>query len=135
MRLRGGSKSRRGRESGCGLAEGLFRMSGIVKAYVAGEEDTPVDAAGRSAQIPGDPWDYGKTGAMEPPYNLDALALFLEINTWHYRAVKAKAVSTAGLGFDFVVPEGVKEPDPENKRVLQEFFAFPNPDMTWSEIL
>ena len=40
-----------------------------------------VDAAGRSTQLPEDSWDYNKTGAKEPPYNLDALCVFLEINT------------------------------------------------------
>ncbi len=88
-----------------------------------------------STQLPEDTWDYDKTGAKEPPYNLDALCLFLEINTWHYRCVKAKAISTAGLGYDFVVPEGVKEPDPAHKRVLQEFFGHPNDEMMWGEIL
>ena len=81
-------------------------MAEIVKATVLGDDDGSIDAAGRSTQLPEDTWDYGKTGAKEPPYNLDALALFLEVNTSHYRCVKAKAISTAGLGFDFVVPEG-----------------------------
>ena len=110
-------------------------MADIVKADIVGAEESGVDAAGRSTQLPEDTWDYDKTGAKEPPYNLDALALFLEINTWHYRCVKAKAISTAGLGFDFVVPEGVKEPDTAHKRVLQDFFNHPNDEMTWGEIL
>ena len=110
-------------------------MANIVKAHILGAEEGAVDAAGRSTQLPEDTWDYNKTGAKEPPYNLDALCVFLEINTWHYRCVKAKAISTAGLGFDFVVPEGVKEPDLERKRVLKEFFNHPNDEMTWGEIL
>ncbi len=56
-------------------------------------EDGAVDAAGRSTQLPEDTWDYGKTGAKEPPYNLVALCVFLEINTWHYRCVETKAIS------------------------------------------
>ena len=110
-------------------------MANIVKAHILGVEDGAVDAAGRSTQLPEDTWDYQKTGAKEPPYNLDALCVFLEINTWHYRCVKAKAISTAGLGFDFVVPEGVKEPKPENKQILKDFFNHPNDEMTWGEIL
>ncbi len=110
-------------------------MKTVVKAEVLGVEESGTDAAGRSAQLPEDTWDYDKTGAKEPPYSLDALALLLEINTWHYRCVKAKAVSTAGLGFDFVVPEGVKDPDAEHKQALQAFFAHPNDEQTWSEIL
>jgi PBSX family phage portal protein len=110
-------------------------MANIVKAHILGAEEGAVDAAGRSTQLPEDTWDYQKTGAKEPPYNLDALCVFLEINTWHYRCVKAKAISTAGLGFDFVVPEGVKEAKPENKQVLKDFFNHPNDEMTWGEIL
>ena len=110
-------------------------MGNLVKADVLGAGQDTVDAVGRSAQIPEDPWDYGKTGTKEPPYNLEALCLFLEVNTGHYRCVKAKAISTAGLGYDFVVPDGVKEPDPEHKRILRGFFERPNDEMTWGEIL
>ena len=106
-----------------------------VKAYILGAGENGRDAAGRSKQVPDDAWDYGKTGAQEPPYNLDALAQFLEINTWHMRCCRTKAIVTAGLGYDFVVPEGVKDPDPKNKAVLQQFFAYPNEEQTWGEIL
>ena len=65
-------------------------MAGIVKAEVLGKgKEDALDAVGRSTQLPEDTWDYDKTGAKEPPYNLNSLALFLEINTWHYRCVKA----------------------------------------------
>jgi hypothetical protein len=80
------------------------QIASIVKAHILGADERGVDAAGRSMQLPEDTWDYDKTGAKEPPYNLDALCLCLEINTWHHRCVKAKAISTAGLGFDFVAP-------------------------------
>ena len=107
-------------------------MSEIIKASIVG---TTQDATGRSTQLTGDAWDYGKTGAKEPPYDLSALAQFLETNTWHYRCVKAKAITTAGLGFDFVVPDGIENPSEENKRRLKRFFDFPNHEMTWGEIL
>ncbi len=111
-------------------------MAGFVKADVLGvERESGVDAVGRSTQLPEDTWDYNKTGAKEPPYNLDALALFLEINTWHYRCVKAKAISTAGLGYELVAPEGVEKPTEQNKKILQQFFERPNEEQTWSEIL
>ena len=111
-------------------------MSEIVKAEVLGAEETSsTDAAGRSTQIPEDSWDYDKTGAQKPPYGLDSLALFIEVNTWHYRCVKAKAVSTAGLGFEFIVPDGIEKPNDKNKEKLRAFFNFPNPEMTWGEIL
>ncbi len=111
-------------------------MAGFVKADVLGKgKEEALDAAGRSTQLPEDTWDYDKTGAKEPPYNLNSLALFLEINTWHYRCVKAKAITTAGLGFDFVSPEGIERPDEKNKETLRKFFNFPNPEMTWGEVL
>ena len=111
-------------------------MAGMVKAEVLGKgKEDALDAAGRSTQLPEDTWDYDKTGAKEPPYNLNSLALFLEINTWHYRCVKAKAITTAGLGFDFVSPEGIEKPDEKNKETLRKFFNFPNPEMTWGEVL
>ena len=107
-----------------------------VKADIVGDEvEKSLDAAGRSTQLPEDAWDYDKTGAKEPPYNLEALAYFLEINTWHFRCCKTKAVTTAGLGFDFVVPEGVDEPNEEHKKTLQKFFAHPNEEQTWGEVL
>jgi hypothetical protein len=106
-----------------------------VKAHILGEVGKQLDHAGRSRQVPDDVWDYDKTGAKEPPYNLDALAHFLEINTYHYRAVKCKAIVTAGLGHDLVVPEGVDAPDPSHKAALQAFFDHPNEEMTWGEIL
>jgi len=104
----------------------------ICKATILGGDD---DGTGGSAQLPEDSWDYSQTGAEKPPYPLKTLALFLEISTWHYRAVKAKAISTAGLGYEFVVPEGVEKPNEENKRRLKEFFDYPNPEQTWGEIL
>ena len=37
-------------------------MASIVKAQVLGDEESGVDAAGRSTQLPEDTWDYDKTG-------------------------------------------------------------------------
>jgi len=106
-----------------------------IKADILGEVEKQLDAAGRSRQVPEDAWDYRKTGAKKPPYNLDALAHFLEINTFHFRCCKTKAIVTAGLGYDFVVPEGVESPDPAHKATLQRFFSYPNEEQTWGEIL
>ncbi|HHN46939.1 MAG TPA: phage portal protein [Planctomycetes bacterium] len=107
-----------------------------VKAEIVGDGvEKALDAAGRSTQLPEDAWDYDKTGAQSPPYNLEALAYFLEVNTFHFRCCKAKAVTTAGLGFDFVAPEGVETPNEEHKKALQKFFLHPNEEMTWGEIL
>ncbi len=113
----------------------LVGTMATVKADILGEVEKSFDAAGRSKQVPADVWDYDKTGAKEPPYNLDALAYFLEVNTWHFRCCKTKAIVTAGLGYDFVVPEGVESPDPAHKTTLQRFFSYPNEEQTWGEIL
>lgn len=111
-------------------------MAGIIKSQIIGVGDeSATDEAGRSTQLPEDSWDYDKTGAKQPPYNLDALALFMEINTWHFRCVKSKAITTAGLGFDFVTAEGVDKPDESHKKTLKNFFDFPNEEMNWGEIL
>jgi PBSX family phage portal protein len=107
----------------------------ILKADILGADTEPLDAAGRSTQVPEDSWDYGRTLAKEPPYNPDALAQFLEMNTYHMRCCKTKAIVTAGLGYHFVAAEGVEKPDPANKEVLRRFFSFPNEEMTWGEIL
>lgn len=56
-------------------------MANIVKAHILGADEGAVDAVSRWTQIPEDSWDHNKTGAKEPPYNLDALCVFLEINT------------------------------------------------------
>ncbi len=106
-----------------------------VKAEILGDVEKGLDAAGRSTQVPEDTWDYQKTSAKEPPYNLEALAYLLEVNTFHFRCCKTKAIVTAGLGHDYVVPEGLEAPDQEHKRVLKEFFNSPNEEMTWGEIL
>ncbi len=91
-----------------------------VKADILGDVEKGLDEAGRSTQVPEDTWDYQKTAAKEPPYTLEALAHLLEINTYHFRCCKTKAIVTAGLGYDFVVPEGIDSP---------------NEEMTWGEIL
>ena len=84
-----------------------------VKADILGDVEKSLDEAGRSTQVPEDTWDYQKTSAKEPPYNLEALAYLLEINTFHFRCCKTKAIVTAGLGYDFVVPERIDSPDPQ----------------------
>jgi|GEM_PF-6305274 len=58
-------------------------MANTVKAHVLGDDDSGLDAAGRSKQLPEDTWDYdlsacghaqaGKPGANGPFYNQDPL--------------------------------------------------------------
>jgi hypothetical protein len=75
------------------------------KARILGAEEGADDAVGRSMQHSDDTWDYNKIGAKKPPYNPESLCVFLERSARHYRCVKA--ILTARLGFDFVLPEAV----------------------------
>ena len=81
-------------------------------------------------------------GLIEPPYSLDALALTLKANTYHYRCVKQKANDVAGLGYV------LSEPDPDtlittvpamehksNRKLLLYFLKNCNSRMTFKEIL
>jgi|GEM_PF-474871 len=83
---------------------------GTVKAYILGADEEALDAAGRSKQVPDDAWDYGKTGAQEPPYNLEALAQFLETNTSHYRCVPSGSLVMMEGGNEKPI-ESVREGD------------------------
>ena len=65
----------------------------ILQADILGADTEALDAAGRSTQVPEDAWDYGRTLAKEPPYNPDALAQFLEMNTYHFVAAAGATVS------------------------------------------
>ncbi len=51
----------------------------ILKADILGADAEPLDAAGRSTQIPEDARECEPDLANHPPYRLDALAQFIEI--------------------------------------------------------
>jgi len=89
-----------------------------------------------SNQIPSDTFEqtYARDGLIEPLYNIEALAQLLEINTYHYRAVKTKARDIAGLGWSLVPREGVDNPSQEEKKRATEFLNNCNPTKAFSEV-
>lgn len=91
---------------------------------------------GESKQIPEDTFKdrYKGDGLVEPIYNLEALAQLLELNTYHYRAVKTKARDVAGLGYRLEPAEDIESPSDEQKDIAQEFLNNLNPSKTLTEI-
>lgn len=90
-----------------------------------------------SNQIPSDVFEqkYKGDDLIEPLYNLEALAQLLELNTYHYRAVKTKARDTAGLGWNIVPSEDIEgDASQEQKDIAQKFLTKCNPSHTLTEI-
>lgn len=87
-------------------------------------------------QIPSDKFEghYGERGIVEPIYNLEALAELLEMNAFHYRAVKTKARDVAGLGWYLEPLEAVDNPSEQEKEKAEYFLNNPNPRLTLSEV-
>jgi len=70
---------------------------------------------------------------VAPPYNLQNLAILYEKNTAHYRAVKAKAEDSVGLGWTIVDKKGTAN---ENRRQeLIDLLNNINPMQTLDEVL
>ena len=90
-----------------------------------------------SKQLPPDSFHnaYETFDVVAPLYNPEALARLMEINTYHYRAVKTKARDTAGLGWRLVPRQGIKNPDPNQKAKVEAFFNHVNPEYTLTELL
>lgn len=114
-----------------------------TKAYVLNDGEVVSDSyldkyalKEDSNKIPSDAFEksYGGNNLVEPLYNLEALAQLLEINTYHYRAVKTKARDIAGLGWDLVPREEVENPDESQKQKASEFLKNCNPTLTLTEI-
>lgn len=57
---------------------------------------------------------------VEPLYNPNTLAQVLELNTYHYRCCRVKALDIAGL--DWKLEGIVEEPDEGERRLLEDFF-------------
>lgn len=116
----------------------------VTKAYVLEDGEVISQSyldkyaikSGESKQIPSDVFDkkYSGNGIIEPLYSLEGLAQLLELNTYHYRAVKTKARDTAGLGYILEPHEGVEKPSQEQKDAAQKFFDNINPVDTLTEI-
>lgn len=109
------------------LSDGQVISQSYLDQYAIKESNKiPSDAFGES---------YRKNGLVEPLYNIEALAQLLEINTYHYRAVKTKARDIAGLGWDLIPSEDVDEPNQEQKERANEFLKNCHPTYTLSELL
>ncbi|MED5040809.1 phage portal protein [Geobacillus stearothermophilus] len=115
----------------------------VAKAYVLSdgeiiEESTleryTIKQQGESRAIPSDRFDgkYGELGLVEPLYNFEALAQLLEINPYHYRAVKTKARDTAGLGW--YLEAKTNNPSEQQREIAMQFLENPNPYKTLTDI-
>lgn len=93
-----------------------------------------------SRQIRG-PWRGLASRIVEPPFDFNALAKFLEINTEHLRCVRSKAADVAGQGYQLQAREQVDEqgnpiePDPRHRAELEEFFSWPNEEQTFRDLI
>ncbi|MGG3790281.1 phage portal protein [Geobacillus thermodenitrificans] len=115
----------------------------VAKAYVLSdgeiiEESTleryAIKQQGESRAIPSDRFGsaYGELGLVEPLYNLEALAQLLELNPYHYRAVKTKARDTAGLGW--YLEAKTNNPSEQQREIAMQFLENPNPYKTLTDI-
>lgn len=116
----------------------------VTKAYILSDgEIVKSDYLDRfaikqeSRKIPFDKFkdSYDQYGLVRPIYNLEMLAQLLEINTYHYRAVKTKARDTVGLGWYLEPKNGLKEPDQSQKEKAMAFLEDPNPDKSLITLL
>lgn len=104
----------------------------VSKSYM----DQFATKSGDSKQLSPDAFkeQYGKNGLKEPLYNFEALAQLLEVNPYHYRAVKTKARDVAGLGWKLEPNEHIDNPSEEEKKKALALLERPNADMHLSEI-
>lgn len=111
------------------MEDGEVLSESYMDKYLLKERD-------QSNKIPSDTFgqSYAGDGLVEPLYNPEALAQLLEINTFHYRAVKTKARDIAGLGWSLIPKEGVDNPSQEERERAKEFIENCNPMLTFSEI-
>ncbi|MCK4322907.1 MAG: phage portal protein [Armatimonadetes bacterium] len=106
----------------------------LMKAYVVGDEARP----GQSKQLPQSAWhqDYVNGQAVEPPYDLEALAELYETNATHKACVDAKVVNCVGLGYRFVPTVGQDgKAATANRALLEHLLATCNPEMTFTEVM
>jgi PBSX family phage portal protein len=106
----------------------------LLKAHVLGKQVEP----GQSRQLPESPWReaYALGEALEPPYDLGALAQLYETNGVHKACVDAKVTNTVGLGYRFVpVSQDHGPADPDNLALLEHLFGNCNPEMTFTEVM
>jgi len=87
-----------------------------------------------SQQIPEDPFTstYGARGIVEPLYNPTQLVTLTEVNVYHNRCCKQKALDVAGSGFS-IQPTTKGKGSEANKKKLEDFFKNRVPHGTWQK--
>lgn len=65
---------------------------------------------------------FGNEDVLIPLYDPSELNKLLELNIWHERCVDAISRDSTGQGYDISPRPGIEKPDPENKKILEEFF-------------
>jgi len=89
----------------------------LLDGYVLKEKQTEVSQQIRSDRFAE---SYSDMGLIQPLYNPEQLAYTPELNTYHARCCRVKAMDTAGLGWD-LIPKGDK-PDERVKEEIENFF-------------
>lgn len=113
----------------------------VTKAYILSDGEVVSEdyldsyRVKKSKQITEDSFkEQYNHGIVEPIYNLEILAELLELNPYHYRAVKTKARDVAGLGWYLEPAEDVENPNEEQKKIADTFLKNVNPHLTLAEI-
>jgi PBSX family phage portal protein len=78
---------------------------------------------------------YDPKGLIEPMYPAEVLAGILDLNTYHYRAVKTKANDTVGLGWSLQPKDEEKGHNEAQKKRALQFLEQPHPNQPLGEIL
>ncbi len=106
----------------------------LLKAYIVGNRE----GQGTSQQLSESPWAeaYENGAAVEPPYDLDALAAIYETNATNKSCIDAKVANIVGLGYRFVPVAGQSDKAaPENKALLEYLWSSCHPEMTFTEVM
>jgi PBSX family phage portal protein len=103
----------------------------LAKAHIVGSDVE----RGETQQLPESPWSsmYADGLAVEPPYDLVALAALYETNATNKACVDAKVSNIVGLGHRFVSADAGSD-DGELMR-LEKLFRACNPEMTFTEVM
>lgn len=101
----------------------------LAKAHILGADPE----AGVTRQLPETPWSglYADGAAVEPPFDLEALAALYETNAAHKACVDAKVTNIVGLGYRFESRGG----DAAGLAQIEALFDSCNPDMTFTEVM
>lgn len=81
----------------------------------------------------------GRKEYVDPRFSFEDLMYFFEINTWHQRAIRLKAATAVGLGYDIIGEdekpiEKDKEPQDERYRAFRDLLKKPNSDYRFSKL-